>query len=70
MLLYLAHFAALISNVIYIYISIHKQFIVSEVAVIFSFGFAREGVRSYFFISSVLAGHMTLYCSQHVACEI
>jgi len=52
------------------YISIHKQFVVFEIAVTFSFGFAREGVRSYFLISSVLAGHVTLYCSQHVACEV
>ena len=68
MLLYLAHFASLISNVMCIFI--HKQFVVFEIALTFSFDFAREGVRSYFLISSVSAGHMTLYYSQHVACEV
>jgi hypothetical protein len=51
-------------------IFIYKQFVDFEIALTFSFGFAREGVRSYFLISSVSAGHMTLYCSQHVACEV
>jgi len=53
-----------------VYISIHKQFVDFEIALTFSFGFAREGVRSYFLISCVSAGHMTLYCSQPVACDV
>ena len=61
MFLHLAHFAILISNVMYI--PIHKQVVVFEIALTFSFGFARQGVRSYFLTSG-------LYCSQHVACEV